>query len=497
MRDNSILPKNVGIWIRVSTEDQARGDSPQIHLERARSYAHARGWIVKEEYDLAGVSGKSVMGNAETKRMMADIKRGHITGLIFSKLARLSRNLGEVMDFGDYFRLHNADLISLNESIDTSTAGGRMFFHLLGVFAQWEREEIGERITASFKTRVKLGKLLNKTVPYGYIVKEGKMVLHPDEAPIRKKVYDLFLQLRRKYTVAQELNKMGYRTRKGRNWEETQVRDILEDSSAKGVYFFNRVKRIGPWKTVPKPESEWGRIECPPIVSEAIWNEANRILEEQGKKYQRPGRLPSQTFSKLVWCGCGNKMYARTDSPKYLCRKCNNKFAIVDLENIFHQKIKSYFANPTKLASHLAQSAKALQEKEALIVTHGQAIQKARDEMAQVMELYKKGHIQIDRFTEFFQPVDIRLKQLETELPKLQAEVDLLKVNRLSGEDILKEANSLSERWPSLPLDDRRKVAEAICEKIEIGQECKDRKITITYSGKPSSEGLCKNLTSL
>ncbi len=147
-----VSAKNVGIWIRVSTEDQARGDSPDIHEARARAYAAARGWTVRELYDLAGVSGKSVMEHPEAKRMLSDLKRGHITALIFSKLARLSRNLREVQDFGDIFRQSNADLISLNESIDTSTAGGRMFFHLLGVFAQWEREETSERINASFST---------------------------------------------------------------------------------------------------------------------------------------------------------------------------------------------------------------------------------------------------------------------------------------------------------------------------------------------------------
>jgi len=113
MKDNSALPKNVGIWIRVSTEDQARGESPEHHLARGKAYALARGWSVKEVYDLAGISGKTVAEQPEAKRMMADVKRGHITGLIFSKLARLARNTRELLDFSDYFRAHNADLVSL------------------------------------------------------------------------------------------------------------------------------------------------------------------------------------------------------------------------------------------------------------------------------------------------------------------------------------------------------------------------------------------------
>src|SRR5437660_8481901 len=93
--------RSIGIWIRVSTEDQAKGESPEHHLARARAYATAKGWTVKEVYDLAGVSGKSVKDHPEAKRMVSDIRKHHITGLIFSKLARLARNTRELLDFAD------------------------------------------------------------------------------------------------------------------------------------------------------------------------------------------------------------------------------------------------------------------------------------------------------------------------------------------------------------------------------------------------------------
>jgi site-specific DNA recombinase len=124
MKENSALKKRVGIWIRVSTEDQARGESPQHHEARAREYAKFNEWTVVEVYDLAGVSGKTVMENAETKRMLSDIKRGHITGLIFSKLARLARNTKELLEFAERFREHSVDMISLQEKIDTSSPAG-------------------------------------------------------------------------------------------------------------------------------------------------------------------------------------------------------------------------------------------------------------------------------------------------------------------------------------------------------------------------------------
>ena len=103
MKDNHALNKPVGIWIRVSTEDQAKSESPEHHEERARAYAKSRGWEVKELYNLAGQSGKAVMQNSEARRMMKDVERGHITGLIFSKLARLSRNRRESRRGPDFF----------------------------------------------------------------------------------------------------------------------------------------------------------------------------------------------------------------------------------------------------------------------------------------------------------------------------------------------------------------------------------------------------------
>src|SRR5471030_54449 len=157
-------------------------------------YAKSRGWTVKEVYDLAGQSGKAVKEHPEAKRMLEDVKRSHISGLVFSKLARLSRNRRELEDFCDYFNKHKADLISLSEAIDTSTAGGRMFFHLLGVFAQWEREEITERVNASVLTRAKLGKSINGRAPYGYHWQDKKLVPKVEEAPIRRKAFEMFLQ---------------------------------------------------------------------------------------------------------------------------------------------------------------------------------------------------------------------------------------------------------------------------------------------------------------
>ena len=488
--------KAVGIWIRVSTDDQARGESPEHHLERARAYAQARGWNVKEVYDLAGLkgwSGKTVKEHPEAKRMLADIKKGHITGLIFSKLARLARNTKELLEFADYFREQQADLISIAETIDTSSPAGRLFYTIIAGMAEWERAEIADRVKASVVTRAKLGKPLNGVAPYGYQWKDKRLIPHPEHAPIRKLIYELFLQHRRKGLVARKLNEAGYRSRTGASWSDMTVGRILQCPSAKGVYWINRTRQTGTWEWEEKPESEWGTLPVEPIVAETLWDQCNQILEEQGKSVKKRGKAPVQLFAGLAWCACGHRMYVKNNTPKYVCRECLNKIPIVDLEAIVHDELKAFFASPEQVAGHLQKAHQNLAEKESLLDTHQHEIQKVRDEMTRTHRLYVEGNITSQGFGQFYKPAEERLNQLLAELPKLEAEVAHLKVTDLSVEEVTTEAERLYTQWPKLPLENKRNIIEAIVEKITIGKD----EIDLTLSYLPSSEELVKSQQSL
>ena len=268
---------------------------------------------------------------------------------------------------------------------------------------------------------------------------------------------------------------------------------MIRCPSAKGIYYLNRTRQTGSWTWEEKPESEWGSIPVEPIVSEALWNQCDMILEEQQKKERRPGRRPVQLFAGLAFCTCGQKMYVKANSPKYVCQKCLNKIPVVDLEAIFHDELKAYFAAPESIAKHLAEANKNLTEKQNLLRKHRNDIQKLREEMTRTHRLYLDGQVTSQGFGQFYKPAEERLNQLLAELPKLEAEIDHMQVNNLSAEEVIAEAEALYANWPRLPVENKRRIVESIVEKITIGKD----EIDITLSYLPSSEDMVKTQQAL
>ena len=584
--------KPVGIWIRVSTEDQAKGESPEHHEKRARYYAESKGWNVLEVYHLEAVSGKSVKDHPEARRMITDIRSGHITGLIFSKLARLARNTKELLEFADIFQAEEADLVSLQESIDTSTAAGRFFYTVIAAMAQWEREEISDRVAASVPIRAKLGKPLGGAAPFGYRWLDRKLVPDPKEAPVRKHLYELFLKEHRKKTVARLLNEAGYRTRNGSKFSDTTVDRLLRDPSARGLRRANYTKSLGEGKKwVMKPEKDWVLSEIDPIVSEELWDQCNRILDEQraqrkppakktvhlfsglvyceacgtkmpvpskssnyycrkchnkigiadlefifqeqlkafflspdeiakslgeGKKWvvkpekewvlskiepivseelwdqcnrildeQRAQRKPpakktAHLFSGLVYCEtCGTKMPVPSKSSNYYCRKCHNKIGIADLEFIFQEQLKAFFLSPEEIAKNLSQADQTIKAKEELLATLMKESAQIREEMDKIMRLYLDGTMPQEAVGRHYKPLEERFKQLENQIPELQGEIDFLKIQYLSSDEIVSEATNLYSQWPNLEPEDKRRIVETITERISISGQ--DISIHLSY----------------
>lgn len=467
--------KKVGIWIRVSTEDQKQGDSPEHHRERAKMYAQIHNYEVTEVYDLAGVSGKTVKDHPEARRMLNDIKQGHITGLIFSKIARFARNTRELLDFADFFKQYNADLISLEESFDTSTPAGRLFFTFISAIGEWEREELVSRINSSVKVRAKLGKRLGGKSPYGYRWEGHNLILHPEEAEIRKLIYTLFIQEQRKKTVARILNERGYRTRSGSKFCDTNIKRWLRDPLSKGLRRSNFTKKVlidGKEKMVEKDENEWFFHEAPAIVSEKVWQRANDILDKQ-EQNRKPLNYKTHLFTRYIFCACGSSMSVRSGYGQYRCYKtgCNNKIKKEVIEAIYKEQLLNYVQDKNKIAEYLKVSDSTLNDKKKLLDGRKKKKEELEERIEKIIALHIDNQISKEAFRSYHDQPYEELQEVKQEILQLETEIQATSMEHSSVEMVVDSATSLYTNWDNFKHSQKRKLIEMITERITIGKD--------------------------
>jgi site-specific DNA recombinase len=223
-----------------------------------------------------------------------------------------------------------------------------------------------------------------------------------------------------------------------------------------------------PWAL--KPEHDWIHTPVEPIVSEELWQRCNDLLEARRTTQTRPGKRPVQLFAGVVICVCGKKMYVPSNTPKYVCTACRNKIPVVDLEGIFIDELKGYLLSPGRIADYLSKANETVSEKTKLVDTLRSELAKVAEEAQKTHKLYLEGALTVPQFKEIYQPLDTRRHQIEEEIPRAEAEIDLLNVNRLSRDYIMAEANDLYARWPKMNLEDRRRIVELLLKDIKIGR---------------------------
>lgn len=185
------------IYTRVSTDDQAReGVSLDVQRLACGDLLKFMGLPVGTIYEDAGHSAKDLHRPA-AERLLAEVDAGNLGGVIVYKLDRLTRSVIDLFELLKRFESTNTSLVSVREKIDTTSAMGRFFVGMIGLIAQWEREQISERVTAGMNHRRAQGGFIGGPVPSGLQVEGNpgsrELVLHPDHAPIVAEVWPRLL----------------------------------------------------------------------------------------------------------------------------------------------------------------------------------------------------------------------------------------------------------------------------------------------------------------
>jgi site-specific DNA recombinase len=466
---------NIGVWIRVSTDMQAQGESPSNHRERAKYYCKAKqDWEIVEEYDLSGVSGKNVLEHRTAKQMMADVESGRIKALVFSKLARLARNTKQLLEIAEHFQKHKASLVSIDESIDTSTPSGKLLYTVIAALAEWERGETSNRVSASIPPRAREGKRIGGQQPFGYHWADKHNILPKEEdAVIVRRAFELFAEFKKLKYVRDRLNESGFRAKTG-PWSDTSLKRMLTNEVYIGRYRRNYSRSKGDKKSWElKDEKDWIFYEVEPIISQELWDEVQAVFATRTTVYQKG--IPKEgkfLLSGILTCECGSKLYVSSypsmTTPRYACMKCKNRVWEDILIEHFLVALRNITVQPELLETPNDNGEITAKKRAELEFAQQQQL-KTKRSIDKVFSLFEDDDISKDMLTERIRPHELRQQQLRDEIYRLEAELANLEQAETGRQYLVGQAQTLSAMWDVLTNDERRRLIRELLSEIRVG----------------------------
>ena len=321
--ENKIL---CGIYMRVSTEDQAReGFSLEEQKLRLEAYCTFNNYKVIDYYTDAGISAKGGNHRPEYERMLQDGRDGKINMIVALKLDRITRSIRDWEGLMDYSDKYNVALAFVNDQIDTTNANGKMVSRIMMSVSQNEIERTSERTKIGLEGAVKKGHIPGKA-PLGYKRYNKKLVPDPIKRKIIERIYNLYYEGKSYSTIANILNKENVNNQT--NWRDTTILAIITNEIYKGDYVLG--------KRTNNPRYFENVVEG--IISKDMWEDCQIQKKKNQKNYQR--NLTYIFLQKIKCPHCGNILAGGASHKKsadkhyyyYRCQKCNVNVRETQLE---------------------------------------------------------------------------------------------------------------------------------------------------------------------
>lgn len=217
-------------YIRVSTEQQAN-EGVSLEAQKAKIAA----WCVTNDYELmnvfvdAGISGKSMDKRPGLQDAMKSLKKG--MALVSYSLSRLARSTKDALSIGETVAKRKADMVSLSEQIDTTTAAGKMMFQMLAVLAEFERNLVAERTTNALQHKKATNQKYTNITPYGFEAIEGRLVQVQAEAAVVAEIQAARGGGNTLQSIADSLNGRGIPTKTGKQWQPATIHLLIKRTS--------------------------------------------------------------------------------------------------------------------------------------------------------------------------------------------------------------------------------------------------------------------------
>lgn len=224
----------IGLYIRVSTQEQAKeGYSIAAQKERLMAFCTAQGWTDYRFYIDEGVSAKD-MNRPELKNILHDAKTNKIQMICVYRLDRFTRRVKDLYTMLDTLDKYNCAFKSATELYDTSSAMGRMFIGLVALLAQWETENLSERVKMALEEKVSGGERVG-AVPYGFDLNQDEKLEKNEQSLV---VLDMIEKIKNGMSSSQ-LCKYLNKFNSDRIWYPNGVLRVLRNPAIYGATRWN------------------------------------------------------------------------------------------------------------------------------------------------------------------------------------------------------------------------------------------------------------------
>lgn len=464
MQNGTDIITKVAIYCRVSTEEQAEEGYSIGEQERLlRDYCEKNQYQVTEIYSDAGISGKDISHRPAMRKLLQDATEKKFNLVISWKINRLSRKLIDAIKIVDTLEKYGITYRSFSEPFETDTPAGKMQFQMMALIGEFERSTIAQNVKMGMCAKARSGEWCGGVAPLGYkwVLMEdtknssrqkSKLEIDKKEAETVRLIYELYASGKGYKAIANQINKAGYRSKRGNTFSVAQLRTILTNPVYIGKVRFN-VRRDWNEKRRhninPDPIIVDGIHEA--IIEEEVWNRVQMIMKQKAGKPSRiyDGEYPLTGILKCPECGAGMVISRTTNTLKdgtkkkisyYACGAWKNKGTSVCHSNmiqvkkanaVVYRELEKVFSNERLLNSVLNKvneenQKKAKQAKKDLI-TYEKEYQNLGKRREKIFEAYEEDLLTHEEFfqrkqriTQEQEKVKQKKKEIEQRLEQTQ-----------------------------------------------------------------------------
>ena len=416
--------KKCGLYMRVSTEDQAReGFSLPEQRERLESFCKFKGYEIIDYYEDAGISAKTGNHRPEFERLKNDIKAKKVNTIVALKLDRITRSIYDWENLMTFLDENNAYLDCVNDEINTTSANGKMISRLLMSVSQNEIERTSERTKVGLAGAIKCGHIPH-VAPLGYKHEDKKLVIDYSTKDIIVRIFDLYFN---GYSYQKISNLFNEEKVLGKNnWRDSTIQTILENEIYKGDFVHGkRTKHPTYYEDVVEP-----------IVSKEMWEDCQVQKKKNSRSYQRT--LTYLYLQKLKCPKCGRILGGKATTKKngkvyyyYYCNDCRIQFK----ENIITEYFNQFISELVEYDSVVNQfflpmiKQKFDEPREQL----EKEINNQKNKLERIKKAYINGVFELQEYNEERKIVEKAISELENKLDSTDCAEEL----RFTPKDIL------------------------------------------------------------